>query len=379
MGKKFYQIIVAIIVMMVVGVGLMMMFSGMKKEPEKMEVPIAKRYVSTQVIAYQDYLTSVHATGRVSSFSNINLSSEVQGQLQKGDVALQKGETFKQGQLIAQIVNEEVTYNLKAQKSRFLNVVSSTLADIKIDFPNASKEWTHFFEMIDVKSAIPELPEINSNQLKIFLASRNILADYYSIKSAEVRVAKHKIFAPFDGTFTKVNMQVGSIVNPGGIIASIINTNFYEIEIPVEKNEVVWLSINQPVTVISESKTFDTLNGSIARIANFLDPLTQTISVFVKVKAKPGVMYEGDYFTGIFENIQIKDVTEVPRSAIFNHDEIFTVEDGRLVKRKIQIQKINNGNAYIHGLKEGSVIVNEPLINANENTQVEILDKTETK
>jgi len=64
---------------------------------------------------------------------------------------------------------------------------------------------------------------------------------------------------------------------------------------------------------------------------------------------------------------------EIPRNAVFNTNEVFTVEDGKLMKHTITISKINEKTLIFTGLEEGIELVVEPLVNALENSRVEIV------
>lgn len=379
MSKKFYRIFLAVLVFLGLGIVLLLTLESLKPEKTKQKPQKATRYVNAEKIVYKDYDAEIIASGRVMAIEQVNLSSEVQGKVFTGDVPLKKGAAFRKGQVLARIVNEEVTYNLKSQKSRFLMSLANVLADLKLDFPDAYNEWQVFFSAVNVHDDLPALPEINNKQLKIFLSSRNVLGDYYSIKSFEERVDKHTIIAPFSGNFTQVNMQEGSVINPGAVIGTIINTSTYEVEVPVEKNEVKWLEKGQKVKVVPEERTADTLMGTIVRIAQFKDPQTQSIPVYVKIPSKAGHVYEGDYYSCLFKDITVKSSMELPRSAVFNHNEIFLVQNSRLQKAVINIVKINEKTLFFNGLKEGEFIVNEALLNANENMQVKIIDQAEKK
>ncbi len=379
MSKKFYRILLAVLIFLGIGVAIMFTLQSLKPEKPTQKPPKATRYVNAEKIIYKNYNAEIKASGRVTAIEQINLSSEVQGRIYEVNVPLKKGASFKKGEILAKIVNEEVTYNLKSQKSRFLMSLANVLADLKLDFPDAYDEWQRFFSLVNVDDDLPSLPDIQNNQLKIFLSSRNVLGEYYSIKSFEERVDKHTIIAPFSGNFTQVNMQEGSVINPGGIIGTIINTSTYEVEVPVEKDEVRWLKKGQTVKVVPEERTAETLKGSIVRIARFKDPQTQSIPVYVQIPAKAGQVYEGDYYNCFFGDITVKNVMELPRSAVFNHNEVFLVQNNRLQKETINIVKINEKTLFFNGLKENAFIVDEALLNANENMEVKIIDKAENK
>jgi membrane fusion protein (multidrug efflux system) len=372
--KKFYQIAAAVVIMIIGGFFLMEIFASMAKEKPKEKAIIPKRFVQASPVKYKDYVTNIVASGRVLSAEQVNVSSELQGRIAEGDVPLRKGAAFKKGQVLVRIINTENTYSLKSQKSNFLNVLANVLADLKLDYKDNYDTWYNFFVSIKVDEPLPELPAIEDEQLKIFLSSRNILGNYYSIKSFEERVKKQIIVAPFTGNFTSVNLQEGSVANPGSVIGTIINTGYYEVEVPVEKNDISWLKKGQNVKVIAESGYTDTLKGKIIRIAQFIDKQTQTIPVYVHIPSVQGLTFEGDYYNCIFDDIKVKNSMEILRSAVFNHNEVFIVREGKLAKQTIDINKITEKSLFFSGVPEGDTIVTEALINANENMSVEVYE-----
>jgi RND family efflux transporter MFP subunit len=263
-------------------------------------------------------------------------------------------------------------YNLKAAKSRFLNSIANILPDFKFDFPDEYPLVKKFFDDIQIDQPLPELPKINSEKVRIFLASRNILNDYYTIKSTEVRLYKHWIYAQFDGTITDVMLEVGSIANPGSRIARIISTERLELEVPVGIEDIPWIKDNQEVDVLSEDGNL-IWNGTVLRVSDFVDPNTQSVSVFVKVIPSANQpLYEGQYLRARFNGKSIEGAMEIPRRAVFNANEVFIVENDMLKKARVNVIKVNQETLVFNGLEEGTVLVTQPLAGATEGNKVEV-------
>jgi RND family efflux transporter MFP subunit len=254
-----------------------------------------------------------------------------------------------------------------------LTSIANILPDFKIDYPDSFDKWTKFFESIDINRDLPPLPEIASRQEKIFLASRNILSDFYSIKSEEERFKKYSIYAPFNGSITEVYTEVGAVANPGAKLATIIQTDKLELEVPVEVDDINWIDIGDDTHITTEEGAGN-WTGKVIRKADFVDHTTQSISVFVSLDPEATKqLYQGEYLRAVFPGKIIKQAMEIPRNAVFNFDEVFTVIDGKLVKDRVEIKKVNEESMVISGLDQGVMLVVEPLINAVENSSVEIL------
>ena len=371
--RKITFVVVGLIVLLGGAAALSALFSSMKPEPPRMPDAEIKRYVKAQPVVYSEVTSSVIAEGRVVSSMEVSLVSEASGKIEPGKVALKKGTSFKKGDLIATIYKDEVELALKARKSRFLTSFTNMLPDIKIDYPEDYPKFQQFFNDVNLDEALPEMPVSSNEKVKIFLSSRNILSEYYGILQDEKRLERHSFVAPFDGAFTQVNYEVGAFVNVGGMIARMIRTDQLEIEVPVENGKSKWIKIGDKVTVLGTDGASE-LNGKVVRKSGFVDEGTQSRSIFVKVAVKKGdELLTGEYKKVLFSGQNIAEVMEMPRSAVFNTNEVFTVVDGRLKKQTINVVKVNDKTLIFNGIGSGEELVVEPLINVKDNLAVEII------
>lgn len=366
-------IIVSIILILGLSFLLMYYFNSLKELPVSSEAEKAEIYVKAIPVVYMEISPVITESGRLGSFNTVEVISEVQGEILDSEIPLTKGQSFKEGDLIVRIYNQEAVYSLKASKSRFLNLVANLLPDFKIDYPENYQRWLSFFNSIKIDKPLPELPEITSTQEKIFLSSRNILNDYFLIKASEIHLSKYDIYAPFDGSYIEVMLESGSIANIGARIARIIQTDELELEIPIPVDEISWIKIGDKVEIETEQSD-EILQGKVVRIADYVNRSTQSISVFISVRSsKKTKLYEGLYLIAKFTGKPLNYVMEMPRNAIFNTNEVFTVVNDKLKVNEIDIIKINEKTILFSGLKEGEELVVEPLVNVEEGDIVEII------
>jgi len=363
---------VFIVLILAASIALMWVFTMMKPEQTFAAETKMLRLVSTQLVSYDKINSSIEVPGRLVASQTVEIISEASGKILPGNIALKKGQGFKKGDLICKIYDEEQVLSIKASKSRFLNSLANALPDIKFDYPDHYEGVLAFFERIEIAKPLPVLPEIEDKSLKVFLASRDILNQYYTIEVAEERLRKHSIFAPFGGAIMDVYLQVGGIANMGTRIAKVIETDVLELEVPVDLQELPWISIGNEVEVLNETRTHS-WQGKVARISEFIDPTTQAASVFVQVKnSSANPVYAGMYLFARFSGRAVASSMEIPRQAVFNRDQVYIVVDSALRKHKINIQKVNPNTLIFNGIDEGTVIVVEPLVNLREGTLVEI-------
>ncbi|MEA3504181.1 MAG: HlyD family efflux transporter periplasmic adaptor subunit [Bacteroidota bacterium] len=372
MNKRRVTVIISIALIIAVSVVLMRFFTDMKKAPKQASIKNTELNVHVKKVKYSDIATFVSASGRVISTQQVGLISEVQGKMLAGDVLLKKGMSFKKGDVLVHIFKKNVEYSLKSRKSSFLNLLAGMLPDLKVDFPKEYKIWNTYFNNLDINENFDEIPSINSSKLKVFLSSRNILSNYYAIKSEEEQLKKYVITAPFDGTFTDVTLQIGSVANPGSRLANMIRTDDLEVEIPVESAEAKFLSIGNKVTLYSDNQKYK-YNGIICRKSNFVDQSTQSLSIFVSVINNNATIFQGEYLKGEFQGNVLQNVMGLPRNAVTDNNKIYTVINNKLKKHTIIIEKYNEKTVLFSGIKQGLLIVTEPLVNAKEGEKVNIL------
>jgi membrane fusion protein (multidrug efflux system) len=375
MKKGRIQLTLIVLGIIIISFLAMTGLSKMKKDTKAAIPKSTKRYVMTKTISYDSVATIIEASGRLASRSYIDLSAEVQGKILNSNIPLKKGQSFRKGDVLISIYADEAVLTQKAAKSRFLTSLAGILPDLKIDYPASYPNWLAFFENININEELPPLPEIKSAKEKIFVSSRNILADYFSIQSAEIRLKKYKIYAPFNGVFTNVYAEVGAIANPGVRLATIIRTDELELEVPVSVSDIKWLKTGSEVSVRNEDKS-SIWTGYVSRISNFVDAQTQSISVFVKIPVEnSNPLYRGQYLNARFQGKQLNGVMEIPRNAVVNGNEVYLVVNGKLKKESIKVHKLYNKTLLFSGLDEGQEIIIEPLINPVEGNEVEILNK----
>ena len=363
-----------LISILVIGSFLLMNFLGtFRKEPVKKAREVEKRLVMVEDIVYGEIESEIIEFGRVISREQVDILSEVRGKIQKGDVPLKKGQRFSSGDVLVRIYDREARLSLMAKKSRFMNLVANLLADFKIDFPERYERWRKFFDSITMERSMPALPEPKSNNEKIFLASRNIFSEFYSIKVDEEVLKKYLLTAPFDGSFTDVFMEVGGVANPGAPIAKAIRTDRMEIEVPVDSSGVKWIKTGDPVKIWIDENSGREIQGKVVRISPFIDQKTHSVALFIGLNIDPSYpVYSGDYLKVVFSGIRIKNGMKIARNAVFNNNEVFLVKDGRLEKKEVNILKLDPKTVIFNGLDEGQQVVVEPLINARDGSPVEI-------
>lgn len=361
MNKR--KIIIVAIAFAIVAIGVLLFklqTSGDKKIPDSKVFDVA-RFVNATDALYQDFQSEITAFGRLMPTRKVEIFAEVGGIMLETPLKFKTGNTFSNGDLLIKIDDEETKLTLYSAKSSFMNLLTSSLPDIKADFPQDFDIWNKYLQNFNIEDQIQDLPDIDNDKLKYFLSNRQIFSQYYSIKNSEVRFSKFKIHAPFSGSVILSTVEPGTFIRQGQKIGEISTVGSYELELNVNSSDIAFINIGDNLE-ISSSEFDKTWNGKIIRIAKNIDQSTQTVKVYASVSGSE--LREGMYMKALIKGVNIEDAVKVPRKALVNNEFVFTIEDSLLGKSNIQLVKITESDAYIRGIEANKIIITDALADA---------------
>lgn len=301
---------------------------------------------------------SLISYGQISPHTELLVSFEVQGKLEKGNLTMKPGVNFRKGQILYRINNEEAFYTLSARKSALANLVLNLMPDIEMDFPLEKDKWLKFLEGLNPANILPTLPKAKTEKERLFLTSRNIYTEYFNLSSLEARMDKYLWIAPFNGSVIEVYSEPGSIVNPGAQVAKIIKTGNYEVKVPIAMRLVEEYKKKSSANFTTSSGEL-VATGKIIRISNVVNQKTQSADVYYSVKP----LKDKEVYNGMFVNVTIDRTSNemsmtIPRTAVKN-GEVKVVKEGELISIPIQVIGAKPDSVFVSGLKEGTFVVLE--------------------
>lgn len=278
----------------------------------------------------------IEVDGRLQAYERVAISSKVTGIMEQSSADVRVGKYFKKGDLLYAIDNREAIFNLQAQKSALFTSIVQMMPDLKFDYPDAFPKWETYLSNFEIEKSIKDLPESGSDKEKFFIAGRNILNQYYSIKSLETRLNDFKIYAPFSGIVTESNIFPGSIISPGMSLATMINTSVYEMVSPIALDQLKYIKTNQTVELSSRDLDL-TWKGKVHRIGNQIDPSTQNIPIYITVSGRG--LKDGMYLNGQLKGSSLDDVIKLPKDIFLNPTTIYVIQDSVVVSKEVESVK----------------------------------------
>ena len=374
--STIHNILKALLGLGIIALGFfgMQYLTSLKQEAPKKEIPKRVKAVETRRVTNGDLATTLNVQGRLQAYNKIELYSEVGGAVEETGRPLKEGTYFGKGNVILRIDDDEPRLNLQSQKASLLNSIAQIMPDLKIDYPQSFAAWEAYLNDFDVDESLPELPEAVDQQEKLFVAGRNLYSQYYTIKSAEERLSKYVIYAPFSGVLTTVNIDEGAVVRPGQILGELMATGYYELVATVPLSDLNYLKVGGKVSMYSEDIAGE-WTGEIRRIGNQIDAGSQTVEVFVGVSGKE--LREGMYMRGEAAARVLEDVVEIDRNLLIDEREVYVVRDDSLLSlQPVMVRKSNRSTVLVSGLSDGTELVTGTVAGAFEGMRVKIDNST---
>jgi len=314
--------------------------------------------------------STLDVQGRLVAFDKIDILAEVSGILEPTSTTFKVGSRFAKNSVMLKIDSEEAELNLLSQKSTLLNAITQLMPDLKIDYPESFDHWRTYLQQFDIEKLIQSFPEPLDDKEKFFIATRNILSQYYNIKSAETRLSKYNIYAPFSGVITETMINPGSLVRVGQKLGALMNTNNYELEVTVRLAELNFIKVGSLVSLHSDDIAGN-WNGRVNRISDQIDAGTQTVIVFIGVTG--GKLKEGMYLRGGVKLKNIENAFELSRDLLVNQSKVYIIQDDSLLAlQEVDVVKSTETTVIISGLKNGTKLLKEVFPGIFEGMKVEL-------
>lgn len=369
--------IIIIAVFVVINVLVVLSLRGGKESaPDKQTSEAFVQTLPALKIENAEEHFNVEGFGTVSSFNSVDISCEVQGKLIKGSRDLKPGVKFKKGELLFKVNDTEARYNIRSRKSGFINIIAQMLPDVKIDFQDEFDKWTDYMNAIKLNESLPVLPVWNSSKEKVFLSTRNVLTEYFAIKSLEAQLDKFSVRAPYNCMITEVFINDHAVVNPGTRVMTIIQIDNFEIPVSVPASSLSAIDVGTKTEIFSTSGELKGL-GTVVRISEVINKNTQSVDVFVKPVAVEGQKFiEGEYVkVAINETGKYKGM-RVPTNAVQDNQVlVYSMKDSTLSRKEVMVLNRNELGVFISGLSDNEILITKEVMGYTDSTKYDVLIK----
>ncbi len=238
------------------------------------------KVATATVLTGTDAQATLVATGYVVAQRKAEVASKGTGRLEY--LAFEEGDTVLQGQVIAELDNDDI----EAQ----LDIARAELELVKVDSLQAGRSFRRSADLLKTGSVTPsQYEEVEAAYLRSKAA---VDAAAAAVEVAEVALENTIIRAPFDGTVLTKNADVGDVVAPfassatsKGSVVTMADMNSLEVEADVSEANINKVIVGQPCEIILDAYPESPYPGRVKKIVPTADRSRATVMTKVAFAA----------------------------------------------------------------------------------------------
>jgi RND family efflux transporter MFP subunit len=348
------------------GIGLAVVIIATGPTLEHLPPAPSEPLVRTWKASAETVQMSSFTHGSVVPRTESELIPEVSGRVINMSDSLNSGGFFVKGDMLLEI--DPLDYEVALEQAR------ASLTSAESEFANAKKALERQQDLASKQSTSESQRDDALNRMQFGQAS--VRETRARVARAERDLERTRLTAPFDGRVRSERVDVGQFVTRGAPIASLYSTDFAEVRLPLNDEELAFLDlplggVNNPATGLPQAILRARFGGqnhewnsTIVRTEGELDPQTRMVNVIAQVEApyqtdgtRPplaiGLFVEAEIIGRMRDNIFI-----VPRSALQTNRQIYIIDaENNLQFRDVDILKAVGEEVYIQGGLEAGEIV----------------------
>ncbi len=397
--KRLYWII-AIGVLIIFSVILIKYLNGNKPT----EVYVEKATTKT-------IIELVSATGKIQPETELKLSSDVSGEIT--EMAVKEGDQVKKGDLLCRIkpdlyvsAIDRVNANVNTTKAN-LKTAMAQLDQAKANLANSEATFNRNKKLLE-QSAISQQEfdgfkaQYESAKANVQALEAGVNAGQYNIQSSEAtlkeantNLEKTYIYAPVDGTVSKLSVEKGErVVGVSGMagteILRLANLNEMEVSVEVNENDIIKVHKNDTALIEVDAYMDKKFKGIVTEIANSSNSTGISVDQVTNFVVKIRLLRESYQFLisdnnqipfrpGMSASVDIQtrkvvNVIAIPIQAVTtrNPDSLTTTSSDEFDDREVKVKNDNEDK----DLKKEEVKIKEYVFIVNNGSAKQIEVKT---
>ena len=336
--------------------------------------------VIVEILTPEDFQIKISSNGTTTPLTQTVLTAEVGGEVIYRSKKFSEGSSVIEGEILAKIDDTDLQLQYKNALLQLANAevqYSLQLAEAEV----AKQAWEKMGDGIASDLTLKK-PQLKQAEALLAVAKAQV-------SSAEKKLDKTEIVAPYAGRIQNVNIDLGTTIIPGQPVGAIYTSSEIEVTLAVKDNDLQFLSIpmdgrklDPSEQALVEIKSFykgknQTWIGRLERVDGVIDPITRMINLIAVFKNdfieidKPNLPI-GLFVEAQIDGIKLKNIFSIPVNAISQNNEVYIVNnDNELVSIKLPILKKYSDFVIVKdGLKAGERIVTSKLSTASNGIKV---------
>jgi HlyD family secretion protein len=231
--------------------------------------------VEVDAVARRSLIETVTASGKIQPEAEVKLSPEVSGEII--ELTIKEGDQVKKGDLLIRI-NPDIYQAAVSRTDAAVSTAKAGLAQAEAQFLEAKNIFNRNKSLYESKVISEQ--EFDAFKRGYDVARLGVESASFQLKSAEATLREAKdnlrrttLYAPVDGTISKLSVEVGERVvgtaqMAGTDLLRIANLDRMEVRVDVNENDIVRVSLGDTAIVEADAYPGKSFKGLVTEIAN---------------------------------------------------------------------------------------------------------------
>ncbi|MCU7493841.1 MAG: efflux RND transporter periplasmic adaptor subunit [Ignavibacteria bacterium] len=291
---------------------------------------------------------SLSLVGVIQADKDINVVSETQGRVTA--IRFKVGDNVRQEAVLAEV--DDV-------------IMQSNLASAEINYLKAKRDFERSEVLFQENS-------ISASQLD--LARLQLKAAENQLTVAKKQLNNTKITTPISGTVNTRNVEVGTMVQPGMVIANIVDISTLKVKLNISEKEAFQIRPGDKVEVTTDVYPGESFTGHVDNIASKADE-AHTYAVELKLSnSRLHPLKAGMFARANFNSSVTREAIVIPREALIGsirNAQVYLIRNKQALLQPVTIGRQSGQELEVlSGLTEGDIIVTNGQYNLSNNSRV---------
>jgi RND family efflux transporter MFP subunit len=320
------------------------------------------------------------------AFAQANIFARASGYIDKRNVDI--GDNVKAGELLAHITAPEIEHQIQ-QAQASIGQSQAALQQAQANAELASVTWGRDKPLVQQgwvtkQQGTVDEQTLQAQQAAVSVAQQNLAAQQAQLKVLQQQQDYQSVGAPFDGTITQRNIDVGSLVQAdattGTFMFTIMRSNVIRTFVHVPQDAAFGLEPGVQAKVRIPEIPGREFPGKVTRVADALEPNTRTLLAEVDIPNPDGALSPGIYCAVELDIPRKVPSLTVPADAVvFNADglRVAVLENGTAHFHKITVTRdLGTAVEVSDGIKAGDEVILNPPVELADGEKVNVRPDT---
>ena len=339
--------------------------------------------VSTDFASRVDIVETVAASGKIQPEVEVKISPDVPGEIV--ELPIKDGDRVFKGDLLVRI-KPDTYLSMKQRSEAALNSAKASLSMSKARLVESEANYNRN-KILFEKGAI-SASEFEQIESSYEVAKLNVESSKYSVSSAQASLEesqenldKTSIFAPVDGTISRLNVElgervVGTMQMAGTEILRLANLDDMEVAVEVNENDITRVNLGDTTLIEVDAFLGEEFKGIVSEIANSADVMGASADQVTNFEVKIRIIDKADFRPGMTATVEIqtsdeRQILSVPIQAVTTRKDttneqekiecVFVYESGEAVLKQVETGIQDDKNIHItYGLTDSIQVISGP-------------------